>query len=291
MDFESLLTEAGIESRSEGDHHCRPGWLQLRCPYCSDGMGESFHLGYNINRHYLNCWRCGKHSLPGTLCKLLGISSTRAQVLLEDIDVPVFTGVERVRGTLKIPKELGPLLRCHRLYLKGRGFDPNELEEVWGIGGIGMRGPLKWRVFIPIHYRGETVSWTTRSTADNATVRYIAADAADEAIPGKNLLYGEDFVSGHSIIIHEGPTDVWRTGPGACCTFGTAYTRKQIARIVKYKRRIICFDSETQAQRQAQRLCDLLEPFPGETLNVVLDAKDAGVASKREIKQLRTLLI
>ena len=35
------------------------------------------------------------------------------------------------------------------------------------IFGIGIAPRLQWRIWIPIHYHGEIVSWTTRSLSDN----------------------------------------------------------------------------------------------------------------------------
>ena len=105
----------------------------------------------------------------------------------------------------------------------------------------------------------------------------------------KELLYGEDYCRG-SVIIHEGPTDVWRTGPGAVALLGTGFTDAQVLRLSHYGLRIVCFDSEPAAQRRANKLCSLLDGFPGETINVVLDSKDPGSATPKEIAKLRKLL-
>jgi hypothetical protein len=52
----------------------------------------------------------------------------------------------------------------------------------------------------------------------------------------------------------------------------------------------VCFDNQAVAQRKARALCDELSAFGGETLNVILDAKDAGSATDKEIRKLRRLL-
>ena len=85
----------------------------------------------------------------------------------------------------------------------------------------------------------------------------------------------------------EGPTDCWKIGAGAVCTFGLAWTPAQLARIASYPTRVICFDNEEEAQKQARVLCAELEPFPGRTINVCLEAKDPGSAQKEEIQCLR----
>ena len=58
MKAEQLLRQLGIPFLTSGNHHCRPGWLQLQCPFCGS---RAWHLGYNLRWGYLNCYRCGKH--------------------------------------------------------------------------------------------------------------------------------------------------------------------------------------------------------------------------------------
>jgi hypothetical protein len=105
----------------------------------------------------------------------------------------------------------------------------------------------------------------------------------------KDLLYGEDYCR-DAIVVTEGPTDAWRIGPGAVATFGLAYSRAQVLRISRYPLRVICFDSEPEAQRQARRMRDELTAFPGETVIVRLDSKDAASAKPKEVRQLREFL-
>jgi DNA primase len=163
------------------------------------------------------------------------------------------------------------------------------MQRLWNAQGIGMSSQLPWRIFIPIELNGEMVSWTTRSINDYG-LRYISAKLTQESFPHKHLLYGEDYAR-HTVIIHEGPLDVWTVGPGAVGTLGTSYTRAQVVRMSKYLRRVVCFDNEPEAQRRARKLCDDLEPFEGETHNVILDAKDANTASAKEIRRLRRLYL
>ncbi len=194
--------------------------------------------------------------------------------------------IERPQRTnLVLPKGIGDLLRPHRDYLRGRGFKVKTLEKLWGLRGIGVASRLSWRIWIPIHFQGEIVSWTTRGLHDEGT-RYVSASVEEESLNHKEILYGEDYCR-HSCIVHEGLTDVWATGPGATATFGTSFTRAQVLRISRFPIRAICFDNEPDAQHRAEDLCDQLMHFHGETFNVVLDAKDAGSSKKKELKELR----
>lgn len=283
MQFTEILDEFKVLYATEGNHHCRPGWVQMDCPFCGLEQGK-YHLGYNINGRYVNCWQCGYHSVVSALAELTGQPPRVCFDLVGGLDFGKLAKF-KPRGKLEVPAGVAPMTKPHRRYLKHRGFDAHKLERIWGVQGIGLSDRLSWRLFIPIHFQGEVVSWTTRTIGERGT-RYISAKPEQERMAHKDLLYGEDYCR-NVVIVHEGPFDVWRTGPGAVCTFGTDYTKAQVERLVKYPVRVVCFDSEPTAQRMARKLVAELAVFPGETFLVTLDSKDPGSASDAEILELR----
>ncbi len=189
----------------------------------------------------------------------------------------------RKTGKLKEPSGVKPMLRVHRDYLRGRGFDPKQVEKIWKVQGLGLVPELAWRLYLPVEEDGRTVSWTTRSLS-NQGQRYISAPLEKSDVPIKDTVYGRDFCH-HSIVVVEGALDAWRVGPGAGALHGTAFTPRQVLLLSKYPLRVICFDAD--AQQFARSLADQLSCFPGKTMVVELDAKDPGEASDREIKLLR----
>lgn len=286
MTFDEILTELNIPKAPEGHHHSRPGWIQIDCPFCGKDS-HKWHLGYSEEGKFLNCWQCGYHSLSSVLIEATGRSYREIKKLLGDLEAFRPKKI-KVKGRLQMPKGVEGLHPAHRKYLWSRGYNNEgiyQLIKLWGIQAIGIASHLSWRIFIPIYYQGRMVSWTTRSISNKVT-RYISASLEQESMPHKELLYGEDYVR-HGIIIHEGPTDTWSTGPGAVSTFGIGYTKAQLNRMAKYPTRAVCFDNEPEAQKRANSLCDDLSVFPGETYNVQLDSKDPASASKKEIKKLR----
>lgn len=283
ISFRDILQKYHVPFRSEGHEHCRPGWLQLDCPTC--GQRGHFRMGYNLRGKYLNCWSCGYRPLVDTLVSLTKAPWRELRALLGDVIKEREADTRRRPGKVIIPKGVEDFRDAHRRYLEDRGIDADAAANIWQAKGIGPFGVHRWTIFIPIHLYGEVVSWTTRRIAKHGK-RYRSAAFEQEIISAKELLYGEDFLR-HAVICCEGPIDVWRIGPGAVATLGTAYTPSQVLRLSKYPRRVICFDSVDDAQRQARALCDQLAGFPGETYNVVLDAKDAGEASESEIRELR----
>lgn len=284
MNITELLSDYNIDYRTEGHEHCRSGWAQIDCPFCSpDSM--RYRMGINIQYNYCNCWHCGHKSLSYILLKILKIPPKKAKIIVgkirpERIIKPEHTGkYEEPPGTTK-------MLPPHRRYLKKRGFNPKQIEQFWMARGIGIASKLQWRIFIPIIHHGQAVSWTTRSIGNNPHRKYISASLEEESLPHGQLLYGQDYCR-HAVIVCEGPLDVWAIGPGAVATFGLSLTMAQIQEIKNYPTRAICFDNEPEAQNMAKKLVNTLSPFPGDTYNIVLDSKDPGEANHQEIQRIR----
>lgn len=283
MKFDEILREHNVRFETEGKH-CRTGWLQFNCPYC----GGPLYMGYNLAGRYLNCWRCGGKNLADAISRLTGMTYGEAHRALEDLAAERIDERE-VRGRYREPKGVRPLQKPHREYLRSRDFNPKEITKLWDVGGIGLAARLAWRLYIPIYQNAKPVSWTTRSIAAYADLRYVAASPEEEEVPRLDVLYGADYCR-QVCIVHEGPLDVWRTGPGAVATMGAAVSTSQLSRIADYPYRVICFDNEPEAQRRARKLCDALEMFPGKTRIAILDANDPASASDKEVRALRKFL-
>lgn len=287
MKFTDVCQQLGIPFKTHGEHHhVTAGFVGIDCPHCSPGSGK-FRMGYSLSGGFLTCWTCGYHRLGDTLVALAG---AKAWGLARSIQREFSPREFKPRGEVKLPPGVGDLREPHRTYLESRGFDADEVCRVWGVRGIGLSSKLAWRVFIPIlDDEGALVSWTTRAIWETKR-RYVSASPAEEAVPHKSLLYGELHCL-NSVIVCEGPLDVWKVGPGAVCTFGVVPTKSQVARIAKYPLRVVCYDSSPEAQKGAESLCSQLEVLPGRTLNVVLDAKDPGEAGEEELAKLRKLVL
>lgn len=289
MNFRDVLRELNVDFRNPHEHeHVREGWLGVDCQQCSPEW-KHFRLGINERYGYANCWVCGKVNLIEALSLASGASYKAIRSLLDGLERR-FNDVIGVKGVYKPPKGVGGLLGTHKRYLKKRGFDPDELEKVWGIQGIGLAAKLAWRIFIPIQDHNENnASWTTRSLCEDGA-RYVSASVQQEAVSRRSLLYGEHLCK-KSVIVVEGPTDAWRVGPGAVATMGVSFSRSQVLRLSRYPMRVICMDTEKGAQNQARKLCEMLAPFPGTTYRVELDSEDPGSANIKEVAKLRRLLL
>jgi len=290
MKFEEILKEYNIPIAPMSHHHARVGWINFDCPFCGRDS-HKYHMGYSVTDKFVTCWRCGSHRLIDTIIELTNFSYKEAKKLLGSLEIETPEKKIKKQSKLVIPKGVEKLKLVHKEYLLDRGFNWKEIEHLWKIFGISVAPRLAWRIFIPIYYHGEIVSWTTRSISKNPKItRYISASENEELIHHKHLLYGEDFAR-HAIIVVEGVFDVWRIGPGAVATLGSGYSNEQLERIAKYPVRAICFDSEKEAQKRARKLVNDLSVFKGDIFNIVLDANDPGEASKKEIKQIRRQIL
>jgi hypothetical protein len=284
-----LLQKYNIPYREAGQHHhVSQGWVGIDCPWCSPGS-EHFRLGWNLTGGYLSCWACGYVHPTRTLMTLAGITHSQATEYLVNVLCEKQYQDDKPRGILKLPQNCSPLGTPQRCYLRGRGFNPDELESQWALLGTSNGSNYPWRIVIPIIRHAQIVSWTARACSDDNPKRYITARHDEESFPAKHWLYGLDHVR-HAVIVCEGPTDVWRVGPGAVCTFGLSYSREQVLLLSKIPKRVIVFDSEPAAQRKAKRLVNDLVPFPGHTHLIELDSKDPGSARPDEICKLRSYL-
>ncbi len=284
MTIQETLSDLGVEYIESGSPHCRPGWIQINCPFCHS---LKFHLGYNLDLGYFNCWRCGaKHTVQ--VLTRLGMPWKQAEEFWKTREKLPTRIKDRKRMGLKEPKGRTELLPPHRLYLEGRGFDPDEIERTWKIEAIGIAARLSWRIYIPVFVDQKKVSWTTRAIGKEVSQRYISAPAEEEAVSIKDTIYGLDYCL-HSIVVVEGPTDAWRIGPGAGALFGTAFSTAQVLQLSSIPHRFICLDNSPEAQEKARDLAEQLACFPGETVNLEIDAADPGSASRKEVALIRRL--
>jgi len=289
MTLTDLLDQCHVPYHLAGHRHVRQGWVGIDCPQCGPRSGK-FHLGINVDGLFAVCWKCGYLRLGDVLVEITGNPLPEVLGWLNTLPRarPSSVAGPKARGRVKLPPGLGPLQRPHKRYLMGRkGLRPSDVERLWGIQGIGsLGGRLSWRIWIPIHYCGELVSWTTRALVDSG-VRYLTAGMEQEKINHKQLLYGADYAR-NSVIVTEGPIDAWRIGPGAVATLGLGFTQEQARQIGQFPLRVICFDNERDAQRRAHRLAKALQVMPGETVVIRIETgEDIADADQEEVEQLR----
>lgn len=120
-------------------------------------------------------------------------------------------------------------------YLRGRQFDPDYLGLVYRLSfcveaAAGMRF-TGGRLIIPLYdSRGTRIWWQSRYIGDPP--RGVPKYASCPGVPKAALGYNFDRAVRHqTIVIVEGPADVWRTGPWALGLLGKSVTPQLSSRL------------------------------------------------------------
>ncbi len=295
FDLVTFVKDRNIHHMFDGHHHCKQGWMQIHCPkpQCAGGTG-GYHLGFNLERGNLNCWRCGKitlrelleyHAPDESLRELFHKYETRGEVKPTQIQSRVRNRVSKI----SLPEDVGPLLRPHIEYLQKRRFLPSMLYDQWGVRGIGpLGGAAAWSLFIPIYdHNANLVTYQTRSIKKDDGSKYVLCSTEKSIKSPHELLYAEHHIKGDAVVIMEGVIDVWRFGSGAVATFGVSWSELQALRLSHFHRRYVLFDSDRAATHQAYKLAKWLSGFPGITEIITIEESDPGSMSDKSVRKLR----
>ena len=267
LDIRAFCHDYNISLIEEGHHHCHQGWIQIHCPCCTNGT-HGWHLGFSLTRGSFNCWRCGSHRVWEVLCKLLRDENT-ARIALGKYrtDSPrIARKQEPKKKTLWTPPDIGPLKRAHYKYLWKRNFDAMGLEETWELKGTKyLSEEWNWRICFPIRDRTERIiAYGGRVINDETKPKYKLSDKENILIDPSEMLYGIHLARDAAVIV-EGPTDVWRMGPGAVATLGIDWKPEQAVILKDFSRRYVMYDPEPQAQKRAEELAEWLGMYSGIT--------------------------
>lgn len=273
MDIIRLFKDYNVPYKTEGHKHCREGWVNIPCPFCTGNAG--YHLGFDLQEEYFVCWRCGGHSIKNTLLALLRIPR---QELTEILRRYKYTNLQNSALTTAVNKKINikpfklpsgivdELPKPHKLYLESRNFDAKYLWEKYDLRATKMISKLdnldfKWRIIVPIYWENKMVNFLGRAINPNEQQRYMVCPEEREILNIKNTLYGEskNWANGFGIGV-EGVTDVWRLQGPACAVYGIKYKPVQVRMISKmFKRFPVLFDEDPQAIIQAKKLVAALQ--------------------------------
>lgn len=284
-----LYRDYNVPHQTEGHKHCRDGWVNTSCPFCTGNPG--LHLGATLDGSVFTCWRCGWKPASKAVAELIGVSEPQAKEIMRkyggtSVKQPK-KPEQKNKKPHKFPSDTGPLQPRHKRYLADRRFDPDKLEKKWkllGTGPVAMLDDIsyKHRILAPIFWEGERVSFQARDITDRHKVKYMGCPEDREKIKHKHILYGKQSAWSETGICVEGITDVWRLGTKAFATFGIKFTKKQIRQIAKnFLRVIIMFDDDPQAQKQAKLLEGELQFRGVETKRIDLKGDPADLTEKQ----------
>ena len=285
--FEKFCEDNYIDFITEGKN-VSARWIQICCPFCGD---HSHHLGFHAEYSAFKCWRCGKHTAKEVFTSISKIPfhEIREKYYGKEGRPSIRKSKEKASLTkISLPKEFQDLSKPHKTYLTDRNFDWQKIKSLYNIMGTGPIGSWKNRIIMPVYHDGILATYTSRDITDKSDQRYKACSAINEAREIKHCLYGYDMIPGKSVIVVEGPTDVWRLGPGSVATFGTEFKMAQVNLLKKFKNVFILFDPG--AEKNATKLADNIWPFTDVEI-VEIDEDDPGSMSQKDADDLMKELI
>src|SRR4030042_417869 len=291
FDVRAFLEDTNIPVYTEGKNTQR-GWINICCPFdCGD---SSNHGGFNLYTGHYSCWNCGHHWTDQVVSKLANVSIHEARDIINKYES--YAGLREEKpeekkkkiSKLKFPFGCGELDKVHRKYLKGRGYDPDELVKDWDIMGTKNLGDYSNRIIAPVYLDGVPVSYVGRDITGKHPFRYKTCEKKDEVIFHKTIIYGLDQVKHRRAVIVEGVFDAWRIGKGACATFGDAWTKAQANFITENLDEVfILYDkgAERQAEELYYALIGIMKCV--EVIHLI-HSDDPGTMAEREVYVLRS---
>ena len=294
FDIERYLNDRGVPFVTEGKN-VQSGWIAIQCPWCDD---PSNHLGIDLDSKGINCFRC---PAKGTVIKLImkvdHLSSDRAVAELKKFSVHDLSHFQKSRphsqmSTVESKVTLASMSkksaeRYHIEYLESRGFDHDYLTSKYKLQFTGPLGDYRMRIIVPIYQRNQLVSFTTRDVTGGAKIPWVHGAPDKVILSPKDCLYNLDTVRS-TVIVVEGTSDVWRLGDGVVATFGHKYTRKQIYLLRNVRRAFVLFDTEAEAQADANRLAYDLSSIIPDVHVFELGSGDPGDLPPEDVEAIRS---
>jgi hypothetical protein len=193
---------------------------------------------------------------------------------------------------LILPKEATNILpEKHRKYLIGRGFDPDYIQKKYGIMACDILGDYKFRIIIPIFFKGKLVNFAAKAINDSANLKIKNCPNEKVIIQRDSLLYNIDNIKNRKAIVVEGFTDVWKMGDCAVATMGTKFTNAQIQLLSSYCDEVyILYDSkekDPQAPIQAEKLAHSLYSLIKKVEILELPHGDPGDLTYSEVENIK----
>lgn len=294
FDIKEYLGDTGVTYWDSGKNVTQ-GWTTLSCPFCGD---RSNHGGVSPDGDTFSCFSCGqKGHVTRLIQRLEGFSWAKAKERFQEYsnDLLIYTHktvdrASKVEWPLPNAEKTFPSL--HAQYLTGRGYDPKQLRELFGIQAVYQTGPMNYRIVIPIYENGKLVTYIGRDVTEKAILKYKNLPTRQSILTAKECIYNLDNVHEEALIF-EGVTDVWRFSYNAVATMGLQFTQRQVRLLSeRLKKAYICFDMGATAQAQAQALGEELgcAGVEVELLGLPENVEDPGEMKQNTANELKSEL-
>lgn len=270
---------------------CSNEHYRVCCPFCGDRRYRLyFRWDYHLDRgrvdtrfrHSRQVW-CHNEELcmadPENVSRLRDMllghaDSVRAVAPVCEPDLDRGAAVEwPISGSVSIAS----LASDHPavVWLRSRRFDPYVVAKTYDLYYGHEIGPYYHRVIIPIlDLKTQVVGFQARALDDAAELKYLSSDY----LPRAGLLYNLSTASRHStVVVVEGPVDVWRVGPCSVASLGMLSSRQvSLLTSLTGKTIVLAYDgdvwSNPATKRRIESCADVLRfRFGGRVVVVKLE--------------------
>jgi 5S rRNA maturation endonuclease (ribonuclease M5) len=269
FDFLRFVQDYNIPHRTKGEN-TQEGWVNICCTN-NDCNDPDFHLGYDLKKNYLSCWKCGKKYLEDIIESLLPYENSKDIIKKYTTEYQTYIKTHKKLNKTKVNKiklpgnELKPI---HTNYLQKRGYNVVTLVDRYKIKGTLDIGKYPYRIIIPIYYNNELVTYQTRTIRKSDKSKYINCDPENEIIPIKETLYNYGQCRGNYVIVTEGVMKVWKLQKNVVATFGKNFTNKQIELLLKFEYVFMFFDPDEAGKKGAKKLTNILNNLGKKVFNI-----------------------
>jgi DNA primase len=293
FDVKAYLDDRGIRTYTSGKN-CSPGWVNIRCLFCQD---KTNHLGINLKSKRWHCWKCHRKGLITKVISTIEHRDFNLEELIDEFRSEfIGTHLPKRRDPTGLPKEsLHILPTIHKDYLRRRGFDPVEIQDMYHVKACWEGGDYKFRLIIPIYMNFRLAGFTARDVSHKSPIRYRNQPKHECPVLPERWVYNIDRVE-ETVVVVEGAFDVWRMGNGFVSFMGTEVTTAQTAALVNkgVRRAIVLYDPEEEAQATAEQIAYDLGMFITDVEQVELDlpeGQDPADLSPQDAAYLRSQLL
>lgn len=225
--------------KSLGLREYRRGWLKGICPDC----GRQDKFGFNLYQNRTNCFVCGYHPSPIRLIMdIEGLDSYNevkqflgtyeGRTYLE----PVIERIERIETVLpegykNLAIGNSKLGKMARNYVKGRGFDPDDMAlKGWG---YGTKDEYWGYIIIPFYIGGKLIYYNARRYIGSGP-KYRNPKIEDFGLGKSLIMYNSDALALYdTVYLVEGAINAETIGDEAIATGGKKISHYQISMIQK----------------------------------------------------------
>lgn len=218
------------------------------CPKCHD---TNYHLYVshvwgvpdetgNRRLHLMNCYHgCYQYEDKKTEWEaMFGGDEISPHQLREPDTEPEELAVASPPGRI-VPLDQLPRDHAAVEYLECRYFDVGHLSRHYGVGYVAYSTHFlaENRIYIPVHFEGRVVGWQCRLVGESdktETGKKPPKYYTMPNMPRRLVLYNYDRARlWKTLVVVEGPTDVWSFGPMAVGLLGSQLTSEQISLLKK----------------------------------------------------------